>query len=268
MRNLGINFETVFFPGMTEKDGLSLLRASGFDSFFTDYYFDETILERYAEAAVKSGIQWESMHAPFEAPLRINSIWEEGAQGDTMLEGLIKCVRACHRFGVRVAVIHLSSGRHPPCVSDIGRERLDKLVEEAVHLDVTLGFENLRKLANLAFVLELYDEVPQVRFCWDVGHEACFTPGKQFMPLFGDKLAFTHIHDNMCVYNGDDHMIPFEGTIDFDRVTRQLRDSGFMGTLSLELLPHASGRYEGIAPDEYYARVYAAACRLRDMVDA
>ena len=63
-------------------------------------------------------------------------------------------------------------------------------------------------------------------------------------------------------------MIPFEGTIDFDRVTRQLRDSGFMGTLSLELLPHASGRYEGIAPDEYYARAYAAACRLRDMVDA
>lgn len=267
MRKLGINFETVFFPGMNEQDGLSLLRAAGFDSFFTDYYFNETILERYAQAVVKNGIRWESMHAPFEGPLRINSIWEEGEQGDVMLDRLIQCVRACHRFNVPVAVIHLSSGMHPPCVGNIGRKRLDKLVEEAVCLDVTLGFENLRKVANLAFVLELYDDVPQVGFCWDVGHEACFTPGKQFMPLFGNKLVFTHIHDNMCMFNGDDHMIPFEGAIDFERVACQLRESGFQGTLSLELLPYASGRYEGIAPEEYYARAYTAACRLRDMID-
>ena len=77
MRKLGINFETVFFPGMTERDGLSLLRAAGFDSFFTDYYFDETVLERYAQAAAETGIGWESMHAPFEEPVNINAALEE-----------------------------------------------------------------------------------------------------------------------------------------------------------------------------------------------
>ncbi len=267
MRKLGINFETVFFPGMTERDGLSLLRAAGFDSFFTDYYFDETVLERYAQAAAETGIGWESMHAPFEEPVNINAIWRQDETGDAMLDGLVRCVRACGRYGVPVAVIHLSSGVHAPGVCDAGCRRLDRLVEEAVRQNVVLGFENLRKLSHLAFVFERYEEVPQVRFCWDTGHEACFTGGMQFMPLFGSRLAFTHIHDNLCTYDGDLHLIPFEGKIDFERVAGQLRRSGYKGTLSLELLPYASDRYAGISARDYYARAYAAACRLRGMID-
>lgn len=266
MRKLGVNIEAENW-GLTEDEALGILRAAGFDCFFTDYYYDESKVDRYAEAAAKNGIRWESMHAPFTEPVNINAIWREGVDGDAMLGGLLATVRACARHGVRVAVIHLSSGEKAPCVNDIGRRRLDMLVNEAVKTGVTLGFENLRKLANLAFVFELYADVPQVGFCWDVGHEACFTRGLQFMPLFGDRLTYTHIHDNLCQYNGDLHMIPFDGAIDFNRVTAQLRESGYQGTLTLELLPDNSDRYVGVPAPEYYARAYAVACRLRDMVD-
>ena len=252
---------------MTEDEALAVLRGAGFDCFFTDYYFDESKVDRYAQAAAHHGIRWESMHAPFTEPVNINAIWRAGEEGDAMLDGLLRTVRACARYGVRVAVIHLSSGENPPAVNDIGHRRLDLLVNEAVKTGVTLGFENLRKLANMAFVFEVYDKVPQVGFCWDVGHEACFTHGRQYMPLFGDKLTYTHIHDNLCQYNGDLHMIPFDGAIDFERVTRQLRESGYQGTLTLELLPGNSDRYVGVPAAEYYARAYAVACRLRDMVD-
>ena len=132
---------------------------------------------------------------------------------------------------------------------------------------MTICFENLRKLANLAFVFEEYDDVPQVRFCWDTGHEACFTPGRKFMPLFGEKLSFTHIHDNLCEYNRDLHMIPFEGKIDFDYVAVSLNKADYQGTLSLEVIPTASDYYHDVSPQEYYARAYQAACQLREMVD-
>ena len=87
------------------------------------------------------------------------------------------------------------------------------------------------------------------------------------MPLFGDKLAFTHINDNLCEYNGDLHLIPFDGKIDFGYVAEQLKKSGYTGTLSLELLPPESDFYRDVSPQEYYARAYHAACRLRDMLD-
>ena len=47
------------------------------------------------------------------------------------------------------------------------------------------------------------------------------------MPLFGNRLICTHIHDNDCMYDHDMHMIPFDGAVDYDRVTRQIRESGF-----------------------------------------
>ena len=266
MRKLGVNVEIEHW-GVSEDDALHILHEAGFDCFFTDYYPDAAKVERYAQAAARHGVCWESMHAPFEEPVGINAIWREGEAGDAMLAALLDTVRACARYDVRVAVVHLSSGENAPCVNDIGRRRLDILVNEAVKANVTLGFENLRKLANLAFVFELYNKVPQVGFCWDVGHEACFTHGRQYMPLFGGKLTYTHIHDNLCQYNGDLHLIPFDGSIDFSRVARQLRESGYQGTLTLELLPHNSNRYENVSAPDFFARAHAVACRLREMVD-
>ena len=132
---------------------------------------------------------------------------------------------------------------------------------------MTLGFENQRKIGNLSFILELYNDVPQVRFCWDVGHEACFTPGREYMPLFGNKLVYTHIHDNEKVYNGDLHLIPFDGKIDYRRTAELLRKYDYQGTLTLEIAPKKSGRYDDLTIDQFFARAYTAAQRLRDLVD-
>lgn len=264
MRKLGINFETRFWPGIDEQNGLSVIKDAGFDCFFTDYYSDERILVRYARASQTTGLFFECMHAPYEG---INAIWRDGEDGDAMLDRLLATVRACSHFKVPFAVVHLSSSTRPPCICDVGHRRIDRLVKEAIDAKVTLCFENLRKLANMAFVFEEYTEVPQVRFCWDTGHEACLTPGRKFMPIFGDKLGFTHIHDNLCEYNGDLHMIPFDGKIDFHYVADQIKKSGFDGTLSFEVIPTASTYYHDVSPQEYYARAFKAACCLREMID-
>ena len=36
--------------------------------------------------------------------------------------------------------------------------------------------------------------------------------------LFGDRLCALHIHDNRCGVNTDDHLLPFDGSIDFEDV--------------------------------------------------
>ena len=127
-------------------------------------------------------------------------MWEAGDAGERMLERLCDCVRAGATYGVPVIVVHLSSGMTPPRMNDIGFERYDRLMRLAEREGVTIAYENIRRLDNVVYMLENY---PKAGFCWDVGHEACYMNGAEFMPLFGKRMAALHLHDNTAVYGED-----------------------------------------------------------------
>lgn len=145
--------------------------------------------------------------------------------------------------------------------------RFTKLIDYAQRNSVKVAFENQRKLSNLAWVFENFSEEDGVGFCWDCGHENCFTPGKEYMPLFGDRLICTHIHDNYGIYNQDSHLLPFDGAINFRKVADAIHAAKFAGTLMLEVLPENSDRYDGMSLDAYLEKAAGAAKKLRDMVE-
>ena len=185
-----------------------------------------------------------------------------------MLQSLLDCVDNCRNAGVPKMVVHLSSGKVPPRMNDLGFARFDQLVEYAVKNNVILAIENQRKLGNIAYMFEIYDDVEQVRFCWDTGHEQCFTEGREYMPLFGHKLVYTHIHDNFCKPGGDLHMLPFDGNIDFAKVAKQLKAVDYQGSLTLEVIPTVWDGYKGVSREAYYEKAYQAVSKIRDMMQA
>lgn len=260
MHRIGINYSNYFGDDIGEN--LKRLSNIGFEAIFTGH-FDDDRMETFANAASQNGLFYESIHAPFD---KINDIWYEGEPGEVMFTRLCDCVKTCGKYQIPIAVIHLSSGENAPRINDIGYGRFARLIEEAVQNNVTLAFENQRKLANLAFIFETFANVEQVKFCWDVGHEACFTDGIEFMELFGKKAVYTHIHDNLSQYNQDLHLIPFDGNIDFQRSAQLLKKHNYGGTLTLEILPKASDLYTEISFDAYYRKAFSAAEKLRDML--
>lgn len=264
MHKLGINYTTL--SGLTASESLRIFASLGFDVVFTEFIGDTPLrdTEMYAESAAKNGLYYEALHAPF---YRINDIWAEGEDGDAMLKRLCDCVDACEKFAIPKSIVHLSSGVNAPYINDTGHKRFDSLIDYAVKKNITIAFENQRKLANIAFAFEVYKDIEQVKFCWDTGHEACFADGLEFMPLFGKKLTFTHIHDNLKEPNGDLHMIPFDGKIDFDRCAHHIKSSGYSGTLCLEIFPTISGKYTDITMEKYYEKAYAAITRFRAAVE-
>ena len=126
-----------------------------------------------------------------------------------------------------------------------------------------------KTIANLALMFEMYGKDTNVGFCWDVGHEKCFADSMEYMPLFGDRLVFTHIHDNHLQPDGDEHLLPFDGLIDYNRTTELLKKSGYTGTLMLEIdEPHKSSeKYSDLSLEQFTDKAYKAVCRLRDMID-
>ena len=116
-------------------------------------------------------------------------------------------------------------------VNDIAKERYTAIGDYARQKGVTIAFENLKYTKNLEYIMSI---VPDAKFCWDCGHEYSRLVDDKPMPLFGKKLAALHIHDNF--FTQDKHLIPFTGKIDFENVGKQLAESGYDGTLMLEIL--------------------------------
>lgn len=261
MRRIGINLNAK--QGMSLEAYVEKIASLGFGAIFTGVPLAEHMAE-LGNAFARGGLIWETMHAPYK---NINQIWLEGEGGEQMQADLLHGVDACHAAGVPILVVHLSSGLKPPSITDIGRARFAALVEHAEKNGVQIAFENQRKLANIAWAFEAFEDAPNVGFCWDTGHENCFSPGRQYMPLFGNKLICTHIHDNSGEFDHDEHLLPFDGKLDFDRAARQLRESGYQGSLMLEAIAANSHAYDDMPCEAYLERAAAAVKRLRDMVD-
>lgn len=261
MRKIGINWINSLH--LSRAEFVKTIAELGFEATFSGMQ-DVAEHDEYANQLSKYGLSFENLHAPFG---HINDIWFDGEAGEEMLKELLACVDRCHSTAIPYMVVHLSSGNDAPPVTDIGRARFGRLVDHAVGKNVAIAFENQRKLANLAWTMETFQNEKQVGFCWDCGHEGCFTPGREYMPLFGKRLMGTHIHDNYGVYNQDAHLVPFDGALDFSRITRQIRESGFSGTLMLELIPQKTTVYQQMKPEDYLQQAAAAAKQLRCMVD-
>ena len=121
-------------------------------------------------------------------------------------------------------------------------------------------------LVNIGWAFEEFKNAENVVFCWDCGHEACFTGGRQYMPLFGERLICTHIHDNDGVFNHDQHRLPFDGGgVNYDRFAEHIRNSSFDGALMLEVDGN-SEFYADITCEEFLRRAAERIKRLREMV--
>jgi sugar phosphate isomerase/epimerase len=258
MRTLGIIMHAI--EGLSDEMYVKTIAELGFSATFTGAEESDARQAELGELFAKNGIVYENLHAPFG---HINDIWLDTEGGDAMLRELMTCVDRCVAGGAPIAVVHLSSGMTPPSITDIGRARWEVLVNYAVTKSVKIAFENQRMLANLAWAMEAF---PDQGFCWDCGHEACFTPNREYMPLFGDRLICTHIHDNSGKFNADYHQLPFDGVFDYGRFADQIRKSGYTGSLMLEVTANPRF-YPDITPDAYLRKAADVAKHLRTMVD-
>lgn len=268
MQKLGINIDAFedFGQNNIEKSSLKntmeLIASLGFSAVFSDATFEKSP-EKVAEHCARLGLEYQFVHAPFKGT---NNIWLNTLKGDDMLKKIIDCIDSCSRANVPATVVHISSGYTPPPISKIGKNRYMKIVEHALSKNVKIAFENLREPNYLKWAMDTFETAPNVGFCWDIGHENCFTTGIDYMALYGDKLICTHIHDNYCTPSGDLHLIPFDGKIDFESMASRLKNSDYTGPLMLEVFSK-NEIYNNISEIEFFKRAYNAIEKIQKLIN-
>ena len=250
---LGINMNAYPAPISVQVENMV---KNGFEATFS--MADSPTLHEEIMTCRESGIVHENLHAPFR---HINAIWLDGEEGEEMLSSLLKAVDNAKKHGIPTLVIHLSSGKNPPRVSEIGFARFDRLFAYAKKQSIQLAIENQRRLGILSLFMDYY---PDAKFCFDTGHQFCFGKGLPFMELFGKKLVAVHIHDNNT--EEDEHRLPYDADIDFSPLMMDIADSPYQSAVMLEVVATHSHYYENTSVVDYYERASRSATRLRDLI--
>jgi len=255
-------------PDIDIRSRLRLFKDAGFDCFFPLYYGQEPI-EQWAEAAAEAGLFIETLHAPFS---RMNDMWLPGSEGDDYLAFLKTRVDGCARIAVPLCVMHVTIANQAPPVCRLGIERFRRLGDYARERGVRLAFENLEIPEHLHVVLG--DQASYHGFCWDCGHNYCYTPTVDMMAFYGKRMLCMHVHDNyglrtpgLVTYHDDLHLMPFDGGLNWQGFAERIQASGFEGPLTLELSERHRPEYREMGLERFVALAYERADRLRRMCD-
>lgn len=246
MWKTGMSLSGWGFPAPPDEK-LRVIRAAGFDSFFTGMV-SEADLDLICRTADEVGLVYESIHAPFGG---INAIWDEGEKGEAWVPTLKAVADRCLACGIGYFTLHcMNVPQFNPADpgmqkwSELGLRRFAEVVEYAAKCGVRACFENVEfpQYEMRALLDRLRTICPEgLGITWDVGHEHCYPGGLDVVAEFGDLLVGTHVHDNngqqdpaIITWNDDSHLLPYEGSIDFDTVAARLRSVGYRGSITIE----------------------------------
>ena len=201
------------------EERLQLIKDVGFDA--TGLWWDGEDKHEQPDMARKIGLQIDNVHTQFMSPkYSPNGLWLDNIAGDDFQKMLISCVEDCRTHNIPTAVIHITSFRENVAVTELGLKRISELIDVAERNKVKLAFENLITLEHLDAIFERFPS-PYVGFCYDSGHENFGHPDKDCLALYGDRLFALHINDNFG--DGDTHVLPFDGTIDWQDKMQKLK---------------------------------------------
>ena len=266
MRLLGVNTIHDSF-GISLEQNLEIIKDAGFDCVFSSFSRELNVKEAVNKAN-SIGLKYETLHAPFKhcgLEQNLNSMWSDGKNGDEYLKLLLECIDSCADNGIEKCVIHNAVSENPPPISKIGQKRFEQLFVYAENKGIHMAIENLESLEHLSCLLKLADSFHG--FCWDCGHNLCYTPMTDLPALYGQRMLCTHVDDNRGItrpgkihYTDDLHLLPFDGNLDWDWYAEKIRECGYDGPLTLEIKS-----ISGLDAADFYKEAYKRAFKLRQM---
>ncbi len=237
------------------RDHLLEVAAHGFDSIelmATRTHFDYHSVSAIGDLQqwlAEAGLTLAAVHAPvgesftagrWGAPLSLAS-----GDADARARAVEEATNALHiarrlSFGVIVTHLGLPRSWHPAAEDnsrDAARRSIEELSKRAEPLGVRVALEvlpnELSRAGSLVHFVENVIESRMVGVCLDFGHAHMDGDLVDAIETVAEHLLAAHVHDNRG--RSDDHLVPFEGSIDWPAALTSVQKIGYDGTLVLEV---------------------------------
>lgn len=266
----------LFQDARLTRDHLVHVAAHGFEcielvatrSHF-DYRSDEA-LDHLAEWLSDTRLTLHSVHAPAMEAMRGRTPvgWLSNASGDetrrqAAVEEALAALAVASRIPFSHFIVHLgvpASAQPAPGENqrDAARRSADALLTAAAAVGVRVAFEvianPLSSASTLVHLIEDDLDRSDASICLDYGHGHLSGDLADAIESVAGHLGAVHIHDNDG--RRDSHLMPYDGTIDWDAAMMETQKIGYDGVLMFEV-------FEPGDP----ARVLTRAARARERLE-
>lgn len=244
------------------REHLLEVAAHGFDR--VELFATRTHFDYHNPAAIGDLQQWlaearltlHGVHAPigesfsggrWGPPLTMASTDQDVRAKALNEAGLALQIARRIPFTVLVAHIGLPRTQHPTPADnsrDAARRSIGELLRLAQPLGVKLAIEvipnELSRAGSLVHFIEEVLDSPDAGICLDFGHAHMDGDLVDAIETVSEHLVTTHVHDNRG--RTDDHLVPFDGSIDWPGALTAIQKVGYDGTLLMEIAAHGSAK--------------------------
>lgn len=236
------------------REHLTQIASYGFDAFelfatrsHFDYH-DPASIATLAEWVKESGLSLHGIHAPITDSV-VGGQWGAAfsiASSDS----------ARRQHAVREAEASLAVARQIPCevfVVHVGvptvtaapgdnsytaaARSVGEIITRAAPLKVRVAVEvipnDLSSASTLVTMLDRDFDGTDAGICLDFGHAHLMGDVPDAIETAAEHLITTHVHDNRR--RDDDHLVPYQGTIDWPAALVTMRKIGYDGTYMMEV---------------------------------
>jgi sugar phosphate isomerase/epimerase len=277
-RSFGISTQ-LYLGRRLARDHLREIAAAGFDS--VELSATRTHFDFHSEPAIadlqgwlaEAGLGLASVHAPvferFEHGRASGALNLASPDPDVRGRALDEATHALHvarRLPFSWLVVHAGlagQARQPAGTHsrDAARRSVGLLAERAAPLGVGIAVElignELSAPGPLVHFVEDVLDAGVASICLDLGHAAIGGDPVEVIETVAEHIALVHAHDNRG--RTDEHLVPFDGTIEWPSALTALQKVGYDGPLVIEPAPQAR-------PLETLTRARAARVRMERML--
>ena len=245
---------------VTPIETIDAIKRAGYENVFIEWYNKawEISQEEQLKYVQELGLNVIFAHLGYQ---KINELWVDNEIGEAHVERFINDLKICKQHGIDLVCMHLTSKSEAPGPNEIGIQRLQKIADAAKELGIKIAFENTKIKGYQEYVLK-HIQNDNVGICLDSGHLHAHFKDELDFDLMKDKIFCVHLHDNLG--EKDQHLIPFEGTLDWVWLISQLKKCNYNGPVTMELV--YQNEYVGEDLVKFYQRGYEAGEKLVQMM--
>lgn len=205
---------------------------AGVEIFCAPQHFSYRAPERVRElgdALAEYRLELHSLHSPTErdmAPGRESGVAisicdTERIRRLDAVDEIKRALEVAESIPFKFLVQHLGHGRQmaDPRKTDAAFSSLEHLSVFAKARGVTIALENRQDELGSPSSLQHFitdTHLHDLRLCFDTGHAHVEAGVEAGFDMMRDRVATTHLHDNHG--EKDEHLLPFEGTIDWETI--------------------------------------------------
>jgi len=250
------------------RDQLLEIAAHGFAAL--ELFAARTHLDYHNAAVVADLQQWlaearlalVSVHAPVT---EVSLASADAPEREAAIAEAERALYIARRISFRTFIVHLgrprTEGVRGGTNRDAARRSIDTLAKAAEPLGVRIAVEvianDLSRASSLVQLIDEDIEHANVGICLDLGHARLEGDVADAIEMASGHLMAMDVHDNRG--RTDDHLVPFDGLIDWPSALTTVQKVGYDGALTFELSARGSTK-------DTLARARQARRRIEDLL--